>query len=250
MKRFALGFLIFCLAGLAAAQDTLPQQAFYRARDHFDRGEFEQAINGYKEALRKAESKELLYNLGTACLFAGKNGEALYYLRRAERLAPRDEDIQRNLSVARSRARDEISRERRTPLVRAILYLHERTTLGETLAIFAVLYLAAMLFLHLRLLRPTPWLTRLGVFLLFLSLAPGWSLYQKMESLNSVREGVVLPEEVDVFSGPSDHTYAVFFKLHAGAEVRVLDLKNGWAKIEVDGKKGFLPENQLGLLRG
>ncbi len=249
MKLLVATMCLIVMGTVVCAQEQVnPKQAFYRGRDLFDRGDFAGAIETYKSALKVGSSRELLFNLGTACLFSGKNGEALYYLLQAQALAPRDEDIQRNIDIARARAKDEIKDSHRTKFVAALLYVHEKTTRNESFAIFAACYLLAMLFLHLRLIRPGKWFLRLAILLLMISAALGYSLVARSMSAGEVTKGVILPKQVEVFSGPSDHTYAVFFKLHEAAEVRVLEVKSGWVKIAVDDKKGYVPVNQIGLL--
>lgn len=248
MKLFA--FLLCLMAALPTlAQDSVnPEQAFYRGRELFDKGDLEGSIKAYKSALDAGSSKELLFNLGTACLFAGRNGEALYYLRRAEELAPRDEDVLLNIEVARSRAIDAIKGTDRTKFVATLLFLHEKTTFGEAFALFACCYLVAMLLLHFRLIRDGRWFTRIAIMLLVIGTLIGCSLVVRATQSGEQTDGVILPARVDVFSGPSDHLYSVFFELHSAAEVEVLEVKDGWVKIAVDDKKGYVPANQIGLL--
>ncbi|MBV1928572.1 MAG: hypothetical protein KUG81_03565, partial [Gammaproteobacteria bacterium] len=168
--------------------------------------------------------------------------------RRAEVLAPGDEDIRKNIEIVRSRAKDQIQSAKRTKFVSSLLYLHERTTLSQGLSLFALLYLIAMALFHLRLVRPGKWFLRFACVFMVAALAMGYSQMTRLMTYGEVTAGVILPEEVDVFSGPSDHSYSVFFKLHSATEVEVTEVKNGWVKIEVDGKKGYVPANQIGLL--
>ncbi|MFT7619845.1 MAG: tetratricopeptide (TPR) repeat protein [Planctomycetota bacterium] len=243
--------VLICLVAMTpvwAQESVNPEQAFYRGRELFDKGDFGQAIEAYKSALGVGDSKELLFNLGTSCLFAGRDGEALYYLRRAERLSPRDEDIQLNIGVARSRAIDDIQGAERTSFVKSLLYFHEKTTFGEAFLLFALCYLGAMVLFHLRLIKEGRWFTRVAVVLMVVGSVMAYSLLARAAAADEHQQGVILPAQVDVFSGPSDHRYAVFFKLHSAAEVEVLEVKDGWVKIAVDEKKGYVPVNQIGLL--
>ncbi len=241
--------LLLAMAASSQAQKTLnPEQVFYRGREFFDQGDFDEAVEAYKSAVDVGASKELLYNLGTACLYAGRNGEALYYLRRAEKLAPRDVEIQNNIRVAQARAQDDVQESRQPKFVQALLYFHTKTTFNEALLAFVLCYGFSMLFLHLRLLRPGKWFLRLAVVLIIFCLGMGYSIVTRAWSYDEVTKGVILPPEVDVFSQRISQRFALFFKLHGATEVDVVDVKDGWVQIEVDGKKGFVLADQIGLI--
>ncbi len=247
--KILIAILLLVMAAASQAQETVnPDQVFYRGREFFDQGKFDEAVEAYKKAVDVGASKELLYNLGTACLFAGRDGEALYYLRRAEKLAPRDEEIQNNLRVAQARAQDDVQEDKQTKFVQALLYFHTKTTFNEALLVFVLFYGLSMLLLHLRLLRPGRWFLRLAVLLIILCLGMGYSIVTRAWNYDEVTKGVILPPEVDVFSQRTSQRFALFFKLHGATEVDVVDVKDGWVQIEVDGKKGFVLADQIGLI--
>ena len=119
--------LLLLASALSAQGEDTAAQSFYRGRESFDKKDYSAAIDHYKEAISKgAGGASLFFNLGTACLAEGRNGEGLYYLRRAEVLDPNDEDLQYNLKIARSRAVDKISRSEHTAFVAKLLYFHQQ----------------------------------------------------------------------------------------------------------------------------
>ena len=252
--RLAILFSFVCaFANLLQGQDQdspNPTQAFYRGYELFAQRDFSAAVTAFESALTSGEeSTALHFNLGTAAIYAGDIGKAVFHLRCAEKLAPRDEDIRRNLDVARSRKRDEVSHDETVPFVASLLYLHEKTTLFEAIWIFALFFLAGMLLLHLKIFRPSSWLNRLAFGALLIAVVMAISLALRLQDHGELREAVVLKPEVGVLNFPSDANFSVHFKLHAGAEVEVLGVKNDWVNVAVSGKKGWLPKNQLGLLR-
>lgn len=248
MNRAAVVLLL--LAATSLGQDVTPEEAFYSGNRAFKEREYAAAIESYRRALDAGyESAALHFNLGNAYLFSGRHGRALYQFRLAERLAPRDDDIRRNIAVARSRAADKLVRARAPTFVRGLSWFHRRTTAREALTLFCLSWLAGAALLHLRLFWRSAWLTRLGVVLLLAGLVPGSAAAMHALARGTVEEGVILPEEVDVFTGPSDTAYSVYFKLHAGAEVDVEEVRDDWVKIAVDAdRKGYVPAPHIGLI--
>lgn len=232
--------------GAAAQEGADATRAFYRGRELFDQQDYAGAVKAYEAGLGPEASPEFLFNLGTAALCAGDDGRALFYLRLAQRLAPRDEDIAKNLAVARSRAVDDIPRPKPNPLIATILVLHEKTTPREAFALFTLLFIAGMALLHVRLVTGRGWFGRVAAVLIVIGLSFAVSAASRRDLRE--HEGVILDREVGVFSGPDELTYQVFFKLHAGAEVEILDDLGDWVKIAVAGKKGYIPAPSIAQL--
>jgi SH3-like domain-containing protein len=82
--------------------------------------------------------------------------------------------------------------------------------------------------------------------LLLLLLATGGSL--AVHTLFPARIAVVVPQEVDAFTGPGDDA-VVRFKLHAGSEVRVKDERDDWLRIALpDGQQGWIEHQYVDLV--
>ena len=62
--------------------------------------------------------------------------------------------------------------------------------------------------------------------------------------------GVVVASTVDVVSGPGKQ-YEVEFKLHSGAQVRLVDSRQGWVRIALPGDdlQGWAPSDTVEALR-
>ncbi|MEM9885810.1 MAG: tetratricopeptide repeat protein [Bacteroidota bacterium] len=88
------------LVNTLSAQD--PDRQFYTANQSYEIGEYAVAIEQY-EILRSEDyhSAELYYNLANAYYRFGELGKAILNYERALRLAPEDEDILHNLSLAK-----------------------------------------------------------------------------------------------------------------------------------------------------
>jgi SH3-like domain-containing protein len=64
------------------------------------------------------------------------------------------------------------------------------------------------------------------------------------------RVAVVVPAAVDVLAGPAVDA-VLRFELHAGAEVRLVEERSGWLRVELpDGQQGWLPLEAADVVRG
>ena len=250
MRRFLLFFLLLSCGSDALAQDGQFESAFYEGNRLFNLNQYKEAAEAYEQALAgDRESAALHFNLGNAYLFDGRHGPALYHYRLAERLAPRDEDVQKNLATARGRASDKLGKEPPPKFLQTLLWLHQKTTPGESMLLFALLWLTGFALLHLRQFSRSRWPIRLAVPLLVFGLALGVSLTVRAFDIGVTVEAVVLPAEVQVFNGPAE-SFLVHFELHQGAEVEILEDRGDWMMIAAGQElKGFVPKQQLGLIR-
>ncbi|MCB9834043.1 MAG: hypothetical protein H6807_16400 [Planctomycetes bacterium] len=239
--------LLVLAVGLVAQTNSEPVRDFYRARDLCDRQDYPAAIAAYEQALAGGEaSPELLFNLGTTCLFADENGKGLYYLLLAQRLAPWNEDVAHNVAAARKRAVDDIPRPEHNPLVARILILHERTTPRLAFVLFTGFFVIGFALLHLGVLGRQRWWSRIGILLVVVGLSFAVSAWQRRDDPRDA--GVILAAKASVFSGMAEEKHLLYFELHAGAEVEVLEEQDGWVKIAVGDKKGYLRREAIGIL--
>lgn len=249
--RLALASLLCLLwvvliTGLLAAQDD-PRSLFEKANQHYRQGEYQQALQTYQQILDSGyESGALYYNLGNCRYKLGELGRAILNYRRAARLMPADEDLRDNLRLVESLTADDIE-----PLpeflplrvLKAWVYLLP----GHLLALMTALLwtgAVAAFILHLLAHRPavSRWGRRLALIagLLLLLLAP--TLAAQRGDWLLPREGVVLRQEVEVQSAPSEDAGLRVFIIHEGTRFRIEQESEEWAEIVLpDGKLGWIP---------
>ena len=78
------------------------------AEQNYRKGNYQQAINDYKELLKQGASADIFYNLGNAYYRSGNLTQAILNYERASLLSPGNEDINFNLEFARSKTIDKI----------------------------------------------------------------------------------------------------------------------------------------------
>lgn len=88
------------IAFLGNAQN---EAVFNRATDAYNNGDYQKAIDYYSDILDNGEhSAELYFNLGNAFYKLNEIAPSIYNYEKALLLAPNDEEIQNNLSYAKT----------------------------------------------------------------------------------------------------------------------------------------------------
>lgn len=251
--------LIFSLAFLLPAGEDRRRDdvadLFFRANRASDEAEgredFLDAAALYEEILRSGlQSGKIHYNLGNAYLRGGEVGRAILHYRRAERLIPGDAQLQGNLRFARTLALDRIEPLEGRRIAERIFFWHgalspKQKAAGALIGLIHLFGLAS-----LRLFRRKPGLLwGMGLSAVF-ALALGGSYLWEVRDEAVAPAAVVIQEEVVIRKGNGE-SYAPAFEepIHAGAEVRVVDRREGWVQVEfMNGKTGWMREVGLETL--
>jgi tetratricopeptide (TPR) repeat protein len=99
----ALFGLITLLAIISGRGAEAPSH-FEQANRLYEQGKFSEAASLYESMIKAGRrSPEILFNLGNAYFRQGQLGRALFNYRQAERVRPRDPDVQANLRFTRER---------------------------------------------------------------------------------------------------------------------------------------------------
>ncbi len=236
--------LAFCclFAGTrsAAGQSDL-SELLVQATQAYKAGSYDEALSKYEQIEAAGVGNGMLYyNIGNACMRAGRTGQALLNYRKAELRMPRNDDLQSNIQYALSQARDSIACRGYTETLRDICFWYTRMNVSEL--VWTAIVLNALF-----------WLLLLGWFfyrregltvtlgsIVFLVLIFGASAAVKHYSVAYAPRGVVVVPELLVRSGTSRND-TVLFKLHEAAECIRGEERDGWVRISLcDGKKGWV----------
>ena len=241
-----LTFLLLTLTACAsqAGPSTASGAQMAAANQRYESGEFVAAAEGY-QALVDAGVRDgqLYYNLGNAYFKSGDLGRAILNYRRAQRLLPRDGDVDANLKLARAQTRDRIETEDEAALVALARRIIHWLTLEEAAAIALLLWIALCgLVIGALLWRKRRQLGRYGAGvvagLLLLTLL---SIGVRRWDTGREPPAVVVAPEVTVRSGPGED-YLTEFALHAGAEVRLIEQRGEWVRLVLPGGlQGWAP---------
>jgi tetratricopeptide (TPR) repeat protein len=221
---FGLGLLLTAATARADEWTT----AFDQANALYERGQHAEALAAYTRLLGSGRvSAALYYNLGNAAYKAGQVGRALLYYRYAERLAPRDPDIQANLRFTRAAVLG--GPPDPPPLWRR---LPPRLTLDRWTVLTAVLFWVALGLLAAVQVRPA-WKAALVRAAALAGI--GWALagagvYAIWHDQCGTRQVIVVRRDAVLRHGPLEESPSLQ-TLRDGQELVVLDEKGGWLQV-------------------
>lgn len=280
MKRF-LAFILISMtvtslvvgvfAGVGAANITAASdqslQAMQTAEQLYQKGEYALAAETYQQlADQGLVDDTLYYNLGLSYLRAGELGHALWSLRLAQQVAPRDEGIQTALADVRTQITQSAAANDQTfsavieatgnnALSRVAVLTNNWFTIDELAMLALGLWTAFALMLLVWILKvQNHFLRRLakiaspivGALLIVAVLALGSRMYQTQR----LTEAVVVADQIELNSGPGNQ-YGARMALPAGAEVNVLEERGDWVFVKLDGNgpTGWAPADSVATLR-
>lgn len=212
-------------------------------------GDFHEAAAAYELILDMGlSSVKLYYNLANACFKEEQLGKAILYYHRALRLAPGNDDIRHNLSVAEARAKDNIEAIPEfflTTWMRDLRHTMSCTVWGvislAALAGMLTLFLVYLLSQRMRW-RKTGFYGTLAAGVIFVITA--WCAAGERREMLDQSQAVVMHASIPVKSSP-DKSSTDIFLLHEGTVVTITGELDSWVEITIaDGKKGWV-ENRV-----
>jgi tetratricopeptide (TPR) repeat protein len=236
--------LLFALC-VGHLQAEVSSDAFDAANKLYEQGKFAEAAAAYQKLVQSGQTSAALYfNLGNAFFKSGQLGRAMAEYRRAEQLAPRDPDLRANLQFARKQVQGPALAVTRWQDWLRRLSLNEWSWLASG-AIWLWLLLLAV-----RQWRPTlkpalaGYTAVAGIAALLLCVCLGAAL-----QLHYQRVAIVVAPDAKVQQAPVDESPNAF-TVQDGAELDILDQKDGWLQVTADSRKiGWVHADKVHLFR-
>ena len=253
MRRGPLptAIVTLCLMWLAPGVCGAQASFFDEGNQRYQDGDFTSALVSYARILDDGlESGDLYYNIGNAYFKLGELGPAILYYERARRLMPGDDDLLANLALARSLTADEITPLPGFWLFRAVGWWVGLLPRPALVWLVGVAYLIAITAVILVILRPATvlaaWARRLTVAGATVTVVFGLTLAVRELGIGAAEEAVIMAEETEVQSAPSDDSALQIFAVHEGTKVRIDRRSDAWIEIVLeDGKVGWVRADQL-----
>ena len=205
---------------------------------------FADAERSLREAAARQPTPELLSDWGNAALGAGDSGRATLAFRRALEVQPNHERAAKNLAWLRDRAPPWLPRPASRGALDSLLFWRELLSVAQRYWIAAGAFALAVLLL-------TPWPTRRKRALRRMSVVPiaVWAVAagSAVSSQSAPPEGVVVIDGAPLRSADSTGARLAFaHPLPAGAEVTILETRDGWLRIALaDGTPGWIMANSV-----
>lgn len=239
--RFLVSLLLTACSFVFAAATDSPSH-FEQANRLYEQGKFKEAASLYESMVKSGRRSPALYfNLGNSYFKDGQFGRALFNYRMAERMAPRDPDIQANLRFTRDRVPDSVSA---TPSLwkRFVQYF----TLSEvTLFTALCFWLWAALFCLVRFQPALKPKLRTALFALGAVLALA-SAFLALSFVSAQDEAaIIVREQVTVHLGPLAESQPSF-TAPDGSELPVLAHREGWLQVrDRSNRSGWIPATNV-----
>ena len=245
----SLLLLFFIGIPLFAVEEEISQH-YKSGMDAYKKGQYDLAIQEFESILSNNwDSPELYYNLGNAFFRSGNTAGAVWAFESCLNLSPTHSDAKYNLKLTNLKVIDRMGLPDPPLYLQWYLGLKEQFTpttwINSTLFIFFLFSLSVtvnrlFLFSLVQNLR--------GVILtiFFISL---FLTFHSIWTDNSLNLGVIYSLKAEVRSEPNTFSTRLF-EVHEGLKVSINQLENNWVKIELlDGKTGWITENQIRLIR-
>lgn len=241
----------------AFAQNSPPDQAMRTAEQLYARGEFALAAQSYQQLVDQGYADPVIfYNMGQAYWQNGDLGRALWSLRSAQSLDPRDPEIAAALAAVRAQlvgaqpaAADANPVTLATRWSAGLFSLDDLAWLALGLwSLFAALMLLFVLRAPFRKTRRVARVASpvVGVLLIVTVLALG----SRLRLYNDVVEAVVVAPQVEISNGPGPE-FGVQFALPGGAEVELVETRGDWVRIVEmgNGATGWAPREAVATVQ-
>jgi tetratricopeptide (TPR) repeat protein len=210
--------------------------------------QFEKSILLFERLIEEGDidNAKLYYNLANAHLHNHNIGKAILNYRRAEALDQNNEDIQKNLTFARSRRIDQVDLETQTRILHTLFFWHYDFGLQTRFMLACIFFGLTCICLTLLLWRKRRSAYLIGSLIclgLCLCLAVSIGITQVQN--RTTHFGVITAPQITARQGDSD-SFPPSFKdpLHAGTEFLLLEARPNWLHIQLDnGSKAWIPDD-------
>lgn len=212
--------------------------------------QYKKAISRYEFVIKQGyQAPQLYYNLANAYFKDNEIAYAIYYYEKAKLLAPKDENINFNLELARSKTLDKIE------AVPEIFYIRWwksirmmfTTDTWSKMAIFLIFHALFLLILYF--VSPRSGLKKISFFtaisMFFMAILFFIFAYSSNKHQTNSKEAIIFATSVTAKSSPDEGSTDLFV-LHEGTKVVVTDELSNWLEIKIaDGSIGWVSNESL-----
>ncbi len=247
MKNFVnILFVLLCSANLYAQNSPI-----YEGNEHYQKGEYEEAIKAYEAVLQtNVEAAEIYFNLANAYYKIGQIAPAILNYERAKLLAPGDKDIQYNLKMAKAHVLDKLEEVPELFIGRWILGIRNAFSANLWAYISMALFVLCLLFFCFYLYGGNKiGLKKMGFFFSCLTLIFSLVAYSfaatKAEEIKNRNFAIIFSPSVTIKGSPAESGTDLFL-LHEGTKVKLIDELGDWRNIKLsDGNEGWLKSEDI-----
>ena len=243
-------FFIALVLGSEAKDNEYYYSLALQGNEQYADGNYDSALTLYSTVVNSDfASANLFYNLGSTYFKLNQLAPSIYYLEKAQKLAPFDKDIAFNLSMANDQISDRI-KDVPTPIlgksaafIRNLLSIDAWAVLGTLSFLLFISLIGFYLLSNSISLKKMAFFLSIGFLLATIgTLTLGFSALNYVQSEN---QAIVFSGSLSVKSEPKQSSSNLFI-VHEGTRVSVLEEVNNWVRISLpDGNEGWAPLEEL-----
>lgn len=248
MKRITFILTALILAVLFMVPNAFADEGTMQAANAlYENGRYAEAIQAYQQlADQGIKDANLFYNLGNAYYQSGDLGNAILNYRRAAQIAPRESDIQSNLTLARQQRTNQLNQAPDNIVDIYLVDVANWLSLNETAVIALTLWtILCLMVFAIRKMGASRFKMTLKYGLVPVALLCMMALFtlgSRLQTSSVLPDAVIVAQVADVYSGPGTQ-FGSDFQLHTGAEVDLYQTRGDWAQISIPGlaARGWVP---------
>jgi tetratricopeptide (TPR) repeat protein len=249
-QNSAILFVLVFVTSISLAQDD---KLFQEGNEYYRQKQYDKAIITYNQLVRENfESAALYYNLGNAYFRMERIGYAILYYEKALKLAPNDEDIVHNLTLANLKIIDKVE-----SLPKFFLFqwweglLSLFTSSGWTIIsyiCYIILIISIGFYFYIKTGSQQKIVLISGFAGLLLLIISSSVLAVKLKRELNIKNGIVVENTANVKLSPDSGSNDAFI-VHEGLKVILEDRVDEWVKVRLqDGKVGWLPQEDVKVI--
>lgn len=232
--------------GMAKDIDSL----FMDANKLYQQESYSQALTKYHQIEAENEvSAALYFNMGNCYYKTNQIAPSIYYFEKALVLSPNNEDVLHNLAFANRMVLDNIEPlpknlgEKFMDAIVLKMTYESWAKISVGLAfVFALLFL--LYHFSYSTARKRFFFVSSGIVVILVTTCL-FMAFRNHRYVSMNQEAIIFSEEVEVKSAPTNSS-EVYFELHEGTKVKILEQLDNWRKIKiVDGKIGWIDANSI-----
>ncbi|MFC1550511.1 SH3 domain-containing protein [Candidatus Neomarinimicrobiota bacterium] len=252
MHCYNILLILLLPLGLTYSQSVLADSLFQSGNQAMVAEEYARAAYYYGEILSIEQShQDLYYNLGNAYYRQDLIGQAIWAYKKGLELSPRDKDLKYNLLIAKTFVRDRVELPDTFFLLNYYRKIKNYATTHELLLFGSILLVIAIIISSINKLffqKKTVFSRISALIVISALLTHGMVLEKLWQQMDNVM-GIVVENEINVYSSPFGRNDAIIFKLHEGLEVEINQGQSDWVEITLlDGNQGWVEFSKIRVL--
>lgn len=240
--------MIYILLFMFGQMGWSQSDQFTAGNDHYEAGEYDQAIEKYGALASEGyHAAELYYNLGNAHYRKGEIGKAIWAYESALKIKPNHQDALHNLEFANAQTVDKIDTQRHGfgHWLSGIFFsvgIHFWVIVSVSCSLLFTIM--AFFFIKSTNKRNRSLLfissSLLGICFIITVVAA----YFHKNHITQRNNGVIITQQVDVLLSPTEDG-KVSYKLSEGAKVELISEEKDWVQINLNGNQGWIQKKDL-----